>query len=167
MILTSAAIALASTPVPLDRAVTLVPAPLAPAMSAADDQAQAPVTDGGAQVVPATATATETETRSDASTVAESQVAEPSAEPTSGSAPPLPPPYIAPDLSSPPALDVPSTYAPPVDPNADAPEVESAEIVITGRKRDPGDPLARINAQSFAVTQAIDEAVIEPAARGL
>ena len=61
---------------------------------------------------------------------------------------------------------MPSTDAPPVDPNADAPEVEGAEIVITGRKRDPGDPLARINAQSFAVTQAVDEAVIEPAARG-
>ena len=78
----------------------------------------------------------------------------------------MPPPFSAPDLSSPPALDVPSTGAPPVNPGADVPEAEGAEIIITGRKRDPGDPLARINAQSFAVTQAIDEAVIEPAAKG-
>ena len=38
------------------------------------------------------------------------------------------------------------------------------EIIVTGRTRTPGDPLQNINAESYAVTQAIDDAVVEPSA---
>ena len=37
-------------------------------------------------------------------------------------------------------------------------------ITVTGRIRTPGDPLQNINAESYAITQAIDEAVVEPSA---
>ena len=38
------------------------------------------------------------------------------------------------------------------------------EIIVSARKRTPGDPLQNINAESYAITQAIDEAVVEPTA---
>ncbi len=41
---------------------------------------------------------------------------------------------------------------------------QDEEIVVTGRKHDPGDPLEGINVESFKVTQAIDEAIIRPTA---
>ncbi|OYY68976.1 VacJ family lipoprotein [Sphingomonas sp. 28-63-12] len=49
----------------------------------------------------------------------------------------------------------PSVTAPPRDPG---------EIVVNGRKRIPGDPFARFNARSFKITQAVDKAVVGPAA---
>lgn len=39
------------------------------------------------------------------------------------------------------------------------------DIIVRGRRNDPRDPLAKVNAQSFAVTQAVDEAVVGPIAR--
>ena len=38
------------------------------------------------------------------------------------------------------------------------------DIVVTARTHTPGDPLQSVNAQSFAVTQTVDKAVIGPAA---
>lgn len=47
-----------------------------------------------------------------------------------------------------------------VDPAAQS----KADIVVTGRSR-RGDPLEKVNAQSYAVTQAVDKAIIAPLAR--
>ena len=58
-----------------------------------------------------------------------------------------------------PSSDVPSSQAPSAD------RAPQNEIVITGRKEPAGDPLRAVNAQSFEVTQKIDDAVIGPAAR--
>jgi len=63
--------------------------------------------------------------------------------------------------------------APIIVPPAVAPTVPDAvgtdtgpDIVVTRRRRaPPGDPLEKINIQSFAVTQAVDAAVIEPVAK--
>jgi phospholipid-binding lipoprotein MlaA len=38
------------------------------------------------------------------------------------------------------------------------------EIVVSARPRTPGDPLEKVNVKSFAVTQAVDEAVVGPVA---
>ncbi len=51
--------------------------------------------------------------------------------------------------------------ADPADPAADA-----GDIVVTASPRIAGDPLAVLNAQSFAVTQKFDAAITEPIARG-
>jgi phospholipid-binding lipoprotein MlaA len=52
------------------------------------------------------------------------------------------------------------------DPNSAPAEPAPAaeEIVVVGRSR-RGDPLVAINAESFAMTQAVDEAVVGPVAR--
>ena len=47
-------------------------------------------------------------------------------------------------------------------PQAQAPD---GDIVVSGRRRSPGDPLAAINEQSYAATQAVDRAVVGPVAR--
>ena len=39
------------------------------------------------------------------------------------------------------------------------------DIIVTGRKESAGDPLRAANAESFAVTQKVDDAVIGPVAR--
>lgn len=39
------------------------------------------------------------------------------------------------------------------------------EIVVTGRRRDPGDPFEKVNLESFKVTMAIDTAVMRPVAK--
>ncbi|WP_232090874.1 MlaA family lipoprotein [Sphingomonas sp. HMP9] len=39
------------------------------------------------------------------------------------------------------------------------------DIIVTGRKETAGDPLRAVNAESFAVTQKVDDAVIGPVAR--
>jgi phospholipid-binding lipoprotein MlaA len=41
----------------------------------------------------------------------------------------------------------------------------ASDIVVVGRKRDPGDPLRSVNAQAFGATQAVDKAVVGPVAR--
>ena len=47
---------------------------------------------------------------------------------------------------------------------ADGIDQNEGAIVVTGRIRTPGDPLQRVNAQSYAITQTIDEAVVAPSA---
>jgi phospholipid-binding lipoprotein MlaA len=45
------------------------------------------------------------------------------------------------------------------------PPTPQNDIVVTGRKESAGDPLRAVNAESFAVTQKVDNAVIGPVAR--
>lgn len=64
----------------------------------------------------------------------------------------------------------------PVDPAQDLPaapvplssgspeETVGPDIVVMARENVPGDPIAQINAQTFAVAQAVDDAVIAPIA---
>lgn len=62
--------------------------------------------------------------------------------------------------------DIP-TPPPPLVPTVSAPRTAAneSEIVVRARAKSvPGDPLQKINAKSFAVTQAVDEAVIRPVA---
>ncbi len=57
------------------------------------------------------------------------------------------------------------TQAGPVSPppvESKAPEPQRGDILVTGHRRDPGDPLRAVNAKSFAATQAVDSAVIGP-----
>ncbi len=67
----------------------------------------------------------------------------------------------------------PATVAPPAVPST-PPQAGQAvpsghspqnDIVVTGRKEAAGDPLRAINAESFAVTQKVDDAVVGPVAR--
>lgn len=44
------------------------------------------------------------------------------------------------------------------------PSVSEEEIVVTGRASSPDDPLAALNAQSFEVTQKVDDAIVAPVA---
>jgi phospholipid-binding lipoprotein MlaA len=84
-------------------------------------------------------------------------------------------------IENPPALIAPLEAGEPIssvqeisEPSEESLAIETEEpentnedeniITVTGRTRTPGDPLQNINAESFAVTQAIDEAVIEPTA---
>lgn len=65
---------------------------------------------------------------------------------------------------------VPAPAAAPVPSNPsqeDAPDTagESEIIVMPRKPPPPGDPLERINEKSFAATQAVDSAVIEPVAK--
>jgi phospholipid-binding lipoprotein MlaA len=83
-----------------------------------------------------------------------------------------------PPASQPPEVPAPEQPAPGVDrppgsPPADvpvpgsdqpAPEADQQEIVVTGQRGVPGDPIREVNAVSFAATEAIDQAVIGPAA---
>lgn len=48
----------------------------------------------------------------------------------------------------------------------DTPDSDEGEIVVTGRARTPADPLASINAESFAVVQSADRAIVAPLAYG-
>ena len=63
-----------------------------------------------------------------------------------------------------PLLTVPSTEvsAPPAAP----PVPDDGAIVVTGREdAPPGDPIEAVNAASFAAVQAVDDAVVAPAAK--
>lgn len=46
------------------------------------------------------------------------------------------------------------------------PATDAPDIIVRARTSVPGDPLARVNALSFAATQAIDKAVIGPISKG-
>jgi phospholipid-binding lipoprotein MlaA len=95
--------------------------------------------------------------------------ATPTSAAASGSAAPTPIP-MAP--ASPPegqSDSVPATPAPPAPPAPEtAPEHKPAgdEIVVTAREQTPGDPLADINAKSYVVVQAVDQAVVGPISMG-
>ena len=64
---------------------------------------------------------------------------------------------------------VPTQTIPPVGPaplNSPATDRSTqGDVVVTGRKETAGDPLRAVNAESFAVTQKVDDAVIGPVAR--
>jgi phospholipid-binding lipoprotein MlaA len=45
-----------------------------------------------------------------------------------------------------------------------APAAGLGEIVVTGRRASPGDPLQELNATSFGVTQSVDKAIVAPVA---
>lgn len=49
---------------------------------------------------------------------------------------------------------------------AEAPDFEGPVIVVEGQQDVPGDPLSRLNAQTFEVTEKVDAAVVEPLATG-
>lgn len=70
----------------------------------------------------------------------------------------------------------PSPTAPPVSPPAASPTLpdvagtqagadplDLGDIVVTARPRIAGDPMERLNAMSFAATQAVDKAIVGPA----
>lgn len=46
-----------------------------------------------------------------------------------------------------------------------AEDVRQSDIIITGRRDPAGDPLRKVNAEAFAVTQKVDDTVVGPAAR--
>lgn len=100
-------------------------------------------------------------------------------------APPLAGPAAGPVEVSPPALPAQSTEPPrstepaqstepgqPTDPAssaqpespAPAPATGLGEIVVTGRRVSPDDPLEELNATSFEVTQTFDKAIVAPIA---
>ena len=63
---------------------------------------------------------------------------------------------------------LPTQQIPPIGPppiGTPASERAQTDIVVTGRKESAGDPLRAVNAESFAVTQKVDDAVIGPVAR--
>ncbi len=53
----------------------------------------------------------------------------------------------------------------PVTVQAPASTSDKGEIVVTGRQRLRGDPLERVNAQSYALTRQVDEALFRPVAQ--
>jgi phospholipid-binding lipoprotein MlaA len=57
----------------------------------------------------------------------------------------------------------PASSAPP-DPQAPAPAAGQKEIVVTGRKASPDDPLEELNSESFKVVQEVDKAIVAPLA---
>ena len=60
---------------------------------------------------------------------------------------------------------VPTQTIAPVGPAPLNTPTTERDIVVTGRKETAGDPLRAVNAESFAVTQKVDDAVIGPVAR--
>ncbi|MEE4450308.1 VacJ family lipoprotein [Novosphingobium resinovorum] len=68
----------------------------------------------------------------------------------------------APQTATDPAAAAPAA----ADPTATAPAQDGADIIVMPRKPPPpGDPLERINEQSFKAVQAVDKAVLEPMAK--
>lgn len=70
----------------------------------------------------------------------------------------------APPQQAPSTTTDPAAPARPLD-NPRAQPGAQTDIVITGRKEPAGDPLRAVNAEAFAVTQKVDDAVIGPVAR--
>ncbi len=54
----------------------------------------------------------------------------------------------------------------PAEPQTTPGSPEDKDIVVTGSKRSASDPMQAINVETFAVTQAVDLAVIRPVAKG-
>lgn len=63
-----------------------------------------------------------------------------------------------------PAPPVSASDTPQVDKQVPQDGTASGDIVVTARRRTPGDPLAAVNEESFAATQAVDRAVVGPVA---
>jgi phospholipid-binding lipoprotein MlaA len=73
----------------------------------------------------------------------------PPAQPAPAQPVPAPPPALP--SSTPPASDH---------------QPASGEIVVTAREKTPSDPLAEVNAKSYAVVQAVDKVVVGPISMG-
>lgn len=69
---------------------------------------------------------------------------------------PTPPPPVVPTL--------PGTIVPPAVPATDDDASQDAIVVSGQAQATPGDPLEKVNAQSFDVTQKVDEAFVGPLA---
>ena len=63
-------------------------------------------------------------------------------------------------------LPAPAQSTSPTGATAPAPngDVTRSDIVVSARPRDAGDPLEKLNAKSFAVTQSVDDAFVGPVA---
>ncbi len=57
----------------------------------------------------------------------------------------------------------PASSAPP-ESQPPAPAARPGEIVVTGRRASPDDPLEELNSKSFEVTQSVDKAIVAPVA---
>lgn len=77
-------------------------------------------------------------------------------------------PQTAASQDSAPQDSTPQDSAPPpgAEPAQPAPltDAEQEELLVLARKRHPGDPMAELNAASFAITEAVDKAVMGPMA---
>jgi phospholipid-binding lipoprotein MlaA len=63
------------------------------------------------------------------------------------------------------AIEAPASAGRPAAPHADAGQPVDEELVVTARRRTTqGDPLEKVNAASFEITQDVDRAVIGPVA---
>jgi len=99
--------------------------------------------------------------------IAEPAAASPSVVPAQFAEPPQ---LTEPALSMEPAQS--TEPAQPTDPASSAPPESQApataaglgEIVVTGRRASPEDPLAGLNSTSFDVTQSVDKAIVAPVA---
>ena len=82
-------------------------------------------------------------------------------DPTAAQSPPSQ--VAAPGVA--PRVEAPVAATETTETTEQAHDIDKSEIVVSGQKRVPGDPLAEANAESFAVTAAIDEAAFAPVAR--
>jgi len=92
-------------------------------------------------------------------------LAEPAAGPDAASPPstePLQSTEAAPSIEPAPSAD-PASAAQLGSP-APAPAPGLGEIVVTGRRASPEDPLEELNSKSFEVTQSVDKAIVAPVA---
>jgi phospholipid-binding lipoprotein MlaA len=98
----------------------------------------------------------------------------PLAAPAAGSVE-APPPVVPAQSTEPPQATEPAQSEEPAqsaDPvlsaqpesQAPVPAAGQSEIVVTGRRANPGDPLEELNATSFEVTQSVDKAIVAPVA---
>ncbi|MBV1686478.1 VacJ family lipoprotein [Novosphingobium sp. G106] len=54
----------------------------------------------------------------------------------------------------------------PPPPQPDHKPAAGGDIVVTAREKDPADPMADLNAKSYVVVQAVDQAVVGPVSMG-
>ncbi len=92
----------------------------------------------------------------------------PLVEPAAGSVE-VPPPVVSTQSpESPQSIEPahPADPASPAQPESQAPPPAAGlgEIVVTGRRPSPGDPLEELNSTSFEVTQSVDKAIVAPIA---
>lgn len=85
-------------------------------------------------------------------------------EPTQNVPAQTPPSEVTPSAIAPQASAEASLQAVTPNPSSASPSRDPNEIVVKARERTRGDPFARLNARSFAITQEVDKAVIGPAA---
>ena len=123
--------------------------------------ASAPINFGGAQAelpVPPVATAP---------VVLAPVVTAPAGQEVQPVAAPSPDPALVPQAAAPSPTAAEAAALPPTDPSINQDDVSGSDerdITVRARRASPGDPMAAINAKSFAITEAVDNAVLGPAA---